>query len=499
MVRHGANLLDAFFGFRGCLRMFAVMAALGGFLTCGLCGLPGLLRWSAVGRNDGPPGTITARQDRTDGMLETASRLIEARARTSRELPSAETGNAMIDRYRDEWGRGLRYEQNSASDFAIRSAGRDGVFDTADDLLNREHSTSIHDSSQSASPPTDLASAMEFLKTPGLYQKDAALKWLVAQKPELDQNQRTAVVEAAIPLLNEHRQKSLAQNALALWAEPGDAPKLLQAAEQAPSNQSDYVDGLVMQLVRLKDEAAVLSLVNHPSGSVRATVAIALNDWHVSDERIAGQSIEDLDHMGRQEAALARLAMMDLHGTQQEDVVSKAKLIMIGGETTRLRALALDLLEKNGQVDTPLLIKAYESQNSVFVREPEFRERVGMALTERPESSVFLLFASQLGNRDRQAAERGVTYLKLMGPAAESYIWPSLRSEDRRQRERAALLLSAIGTADSIPHLERLVDDEATGAQAQAAILDIQSASRQPVAAPDAAPDGGGDGRQGSP
>ena len=102
-------------------------------------------------------------------------------------------------------------------------------------------------------------------------------------------------------------------------------------------------------------------------------------------------------------------------------------------------------------------------------------------LVERPESTVFVLFASQLSNRDRQAADRGVTYLKAIGPAAESYVWPVLRSTDRNERERACEVLAVIGTSQSLPHLERLSDDPATSSQAQSAMLRIRNANRQPT------------------
>jgi hypothetical protein len=288
-------------------------------------------------------------------------------------------------------------------------------------------------------------------------------------------------VESAIPLLEALQNRSLAQSVLNQWALLDDSPKLVQAANRANPRVPDYIDAIVIQLIQLKDEASVLPFLNHPSNSVRASVTVAMNDWNLSEERIVQQSIEDLEQEGRQEAALSRLQSMALSEAQQEETAQAAKQLLLEGAAGSVGTNAIELLEQYGGIDTALLIKVYESQNNVFVRETELRERASEALTMRPEASVFLLFASQLDNRDRQAAERGATSLKNMGPAAESYVWPALRNDDRTVRERACNLLAAIGTTNSVPHLERLGDDEATSSQAQAAILDIQNADRQPI------------------
>jgi hypothetical protein len=49
------------------------------------------------------------------------------------KLPDAAAGNALIANFKDSAGRALRYEP-SGKDFLIRGAGKDGVFDTPDDV-----------------------------------------------------------------------------------------------------------------------------------------------------------------------------------------------------------------------------------------------------------------------------------------------------------------------------------------------------------------------------
>ena len=52
-------------------------------------------------------------------------------------LPGEDEGQNLIAGARDGWGRALRYERYGPNDFGVRSAGRDGRFDTPDDLTPR--------------------------------------------------------------------------------------------------------------------------------------------------------------------------------------------------------------------------------------------------------------------------------------------------------------------------------------------------------------------------
>jgi hypothetical protein len=49
------------------------------------------------------------------------------------KLPESAAGNALIAEFKDSAGRALRYEP-SGQNFVIRGAGKDGVFDTPDDV-----------------------------------------------------------------------------------------------------------------------------------------------------------------------------------------------------------------------------------------------------------------------------------------------------------------------------------------------------------------------------
>ena len=73
--------------------------------------------------------------DETEAILAVALRAIETRADETGELPSEDEGRDLISRFEDAWGNPLRYEPGRES-FTVRSAGRDGVFDTVDDIVS---------------------------------------------------------------------------------------------------------------------------------------------------------------------------------------------------------------------------------------------------------------------------------------------------------------------------------------------------------------------------
>lgn len=66
-----------------------------------------------------------------------ASSLIDTHFTNNQDtLPDEPTGNALITGYTDEWNNNLKYipTQGSTTDYAISSAGEDGLFGTLDDI-----------------------------------------------------------------------------------------------------------------------------------------------------------------------------------------------------------------------------------------------------------------------------------------------------------------------------------------------------------------------------
>jgi hypothetical protein len=82
-----------------------------------------------------PVGQVTE----TEATVEMAVRAIESHADETGELPSVDEGRELIAEFEDAWGNALRYEPGRDS-FTVRSAGSDGAFDTADDVVSSTES-----------------------------------------------------------------------------------------------------------------------------------------------------------------------------------------------------------------------------------------------------------------------------------------------------------------------------------------------------------------------
>ena len=82
-------------------------------------------------------GSAVARHARTMATTSRAMQDVEAYRQThDGELPDSEEGQALISKYKDDWGTALRYERTD-DDYDVVSAGRDQEFDTPDDISMR--------------------------------------------------------------------------------------------------------------------------------------------------------------------------------------------------------------------------------------------------------------------------------------------------------------------------------------------------------------------------
>ena len=73
----------------------------------------------------------------TAAKIGMAARSIENAREANGALPSNDEGTALIAEHKDAWKNALRYEIDGA-EYTITSAGKDGVFDTDDDIVHRE-------------------------------------------------------------------------------------------------------------------------------------------------------------------------------------------------------------------------------------------------------------------------------------------------------------------------------------------------------------------------
>lgn len=123
----GLSLLGMVRGQRGAATFGTLLGAMGtGFLA--------LWGWGLVA---GISAVETAvKSDETAVAMQTAVNKIEAYSVENGRAPEGIEGNMLLIEadLNDAWGESLRYDALDKNDFAIRSAGPDKKFDTADDL-----------------------------------------------------------------------------------------------------------------------------------------------------------------------------------------------------------------------------------------------------------------------------------------------------------------------------------------------------------------------------
>ena len=102
-------------------------------MTTLVIGLISLIGWGMIaGARFGAPFFATL------PALERAHQTINSSALNNGGVaPDDLSGTLLIDSIKDGWGHAFRYTRVSANTFELRSASRDGIFDTDDDLSER--------------------------------------------------------------------------------------------------------------------------------------------------------------------------------------------------------------------------------------------------------------------------------------------------------------------------------------------------------------------------
>ena len=123
----GLSLLGLLRGPRGSA-MFGTL--LGGLGTAFLL----LWGWGVVAGINAVDTAV--KSDETEVAMRTAVAKIEEYRQEYRQLPEGVEGNVLLieAELNDAWGQSLRYEPIDKGQYAVRSAGPDQEFDTADDL-----------------------------------------------------------------------------------------------------------------------------------------------------------------------------------------------------------------------------------------------------------------------------------------------------------------------------------------------------------------------------
>jgi hypothetical protein len=81
---------------------------------------------------------IQAKSNLTQANMQVLQKIIASYMATEGQPPAAledmRRAGMLTGSVQDAWGRDIRYERRSDSSFRLTSAGKDGIFDTADDI-----------------------------------------------------------------------------------------------------------------------------------------------------------------------------------------------------------------------------------------------------------------------------------------------------------------------------------------------------------------------------
>jgi hypothetical protein len=81
---------------------------------------------------------IKAESDLTRANMQVLQQIIASYIATEGQPPAVledvRRAGMLMGSVKDAWGRDIRYERRSDSSFRLISAGKDGIFDTADDI-----------------------------------------------------------------------------------------------------------------------------------------------------------------------------------------------------------------------------------------------------------------------------------------------------------------------------------------------------------------------------
>jgi hypothetical protein len=124
----GLSMLALLRGPRGSAMFGTLLGALGtGFLL--------LWGWGVVAGINAVDTAV--KSDETAAAMRTAVAKIEEYRQEYRQLPEGVEGNVLLieAELNDAWGQSLRYDSIDKRQYAVRSAGPDREFDTADDLI----------------------------------------------------------------------------------------------------------------------------------------------------------------------------------------------------------------------------------------------------------------------------------------------------------------------------------------------------------------------------
>jgi HEAT repeat protein len=326
---------------------------------------------------------------------------------------------------------------------------------------------------------TTVDEALADLKANDASQRAAAANWLATTEVQVDR--QGEVAGKLEPLINDNNGwvHDAAARALAAWATKDSVPALLKALD----NQSGTVKQAAMDgLVRLKDERAAAPLAQKltnffergnaskalqalgpvaekevvkyffdKDGGVREEARKLLSGYNTKGTVILVQAAVDMksDESDRRRNAVNWVSQQKSVDEENQAVVARALEPLLNDNNGSIRDDALKALKYWGsKANLPAIIRMTD-HSDVRVR--------GLALDTlsnfKEEEAVKAIVLHLDNHLDRQAAS---TALQAIGPSAEKTVLPYLSDKDSAVRVETCRILGAIGTSQSIRHLQSL-------------------------------------------
>ena len=443
-----------------------------------------------MNREDGGQGVDRKGFQDTRSTIEQAAKQVVAYAKGQSRLPNDDEGRGLLSSDRDAWGKGIRYEQNSKSEFVIRSAGPDGIWENTDDVWQTERVRSLQNAGDrvagqdAASPadsgPTSIDQAIQYLKSPGEMRRAAAVEWLSSTTEKPDDKQQTTIVELTLPLLNDDSYTAKAKRIVHKWIMPEQLQQLVEVASFADDEGPAKSLMTIFEAKSLGDGFA--ALLNHPSESIRKTAQGKYRQFFASDSLVASNSAKDLQNPNRIEFAIVRLqSLPSVERLVRIEAANSLRKIVVDLDSVKAPAFDISILDvfampsgnthrrsrnpsKLSESAFELLAKwGYSYVDSHFLL--QLSEGENLRLSERATEELVRLRDIRVIPRLVDSVERSrhddrfQKLVKKFGPIAEPYLLDRIMENPRNASEFLALM-GDIGTPRSIPVLQRVVDDK---------------------------------------
>ena len=442
----------------------------------------------------------------TRSTLDHVSQHVVAHAQSQNRLPNDDEGRGLLSSNRDAWGKEIRYEQNSKSEFVIRSAGPDGIWENADDVWQTERVRSFQNAGDrvagaannfnpfpsldikprpGTTPPADslpksIGEAIRYLESPGEMRRVAAVEWLSSTTETPTDEQKARIVELTLPFLIKNEYTAKAKRIVRKWIVPDQLDQLVKVASFADDVGPAEALMTIFDAKSLGDGFA--ALLNHPSESVRKTALNKYRQFFASDSLMGLYSAKDLQNPNRIEYAIQRLnSLQRVDWLTEIQATGPLRTIVVDPDSVKAPAFdtsilnifeitsrntgqrwrnssdlseaAFELLAKWGwtYVDSPFLLQLSEEKNQPLSRraiEELVRLRDIRVIPQLVESLGFM-----------RHVDRTQEQIKKFGSIVEPYLLDRVTEKPLNSSEYLDLLAS-IGTPRSIPVLQRVIDDE---------------------------------------